>query len=189
MLTSSLLRRVVAAVPVVVLTLTAVPATAIESVGIVDVTSSGPSGSVDGHCEYAATLPGVERADVAPALMVVSTPKVAVNTADYVTAPGDFTTSAALPDSNLDYISVAFTGTATATPSKATVVAVSTSVRCYLRNLAWGAAGVTLPGSTATIAGQGDVYRLAPDPEICVSVAAAFSDGTTATRTTRCHNL
>jgi hypothetical protein len=98
--------------------------------------------------------------------------------------------SATLPDaSDFNNIDVAFSGSARATASKVGVAPVSTSIVCYLRNQASGSAGITMPGSAAAIAGKGSVYRLAPDPEICATVAAAFSDGNTAGPTTACHNL
>jgi hypothetical protein len=105
-------------------------------------------------------------------------------------ADGDCAYTATLPSTNgFNYISVDFTGEARATPSKAGVAAISTSIRCYLRNQASGDAGITLVGPTAAITGTGDVYRLAPDPEICAVTSAAFSDGTVAPPTTVCHNL
>lgn len=105
-------------------------------------------------------------------------------------ASGTCAYTATLPStSGFNYISVAFSGTARATASRVGVVAVSTSIRCYLRYDAWGEAGITLPGSVATIAGRGDVYRLALNPQICAVVSAAFSDGSTAPSTTTCINL
>lgn len=149
---SKTLRRaaVVAGLPLALVSAMAVPADAVEVAGMVSVHSSGPSGSADGDCAYAATLPST---------------------------------------SGFNYIGVAFTGEARAVSSRVGVVPISTSIRCYLRYQAWGEAGITLPGSVAAIAGRGDVYRLAPDPEICAVVSAAFSDGSVAPPTTTCHNL
>jgi hypothetical protein len=105
-------------------------------------------------------------------------------------ASGRCVYSATLPDtSDFNSIEVAFSGTAEATPSAIGVVAVSTSIRCYLRNMASGSNGITMIGSAAAIAGTGSVYRLAPDPEICAVVSAAFSDGTTTPSVTNCVNL
>ena len=106
------------------------------------------------------------------------------------TASGTCAYTATLPSTTgFNYISVAFSGTARATSLRPGVVAVSTSIRCFLRNDAWGEAGITLPGSVAVTAGRGDVYRLALDPEICAVVSAAFSDGSTAPSATTCRNL
>lgn len=105
-------------------------------------------------------------------------------------ADGECAYTATLPDvEDFNSISVAFSGTAQATPSVVGVVPVSTSIRCYLRNQASGDAGITLPGAAAAIAGKGEVHRLAPDPEICATVSAAFSDGTVALPKTTCINL
>lgn len=106
------------------------------------------------------------------------------------TARGDCAYTATLPSTRgFNYISVAFSGTARATSSRVDVVAVSTSIRCYLRYSAWGEAGITMPGPVAAIAGTGEVYRLAVDPEICAVVSAAFSDGSVAPPVTNCRDL
>ncbi len=106
------------------------------------------------------------------------------------TADGDCAYTATLPsNSGFNYIGVAFTGEARATSSSVGVVPVSTSIRCYLRNYAWGEAGITLPGAVATTTGRGNVYRLAPNPEICAVVSAAYSDGSVAAPVTSCHSL
>lgn len=105
-------------------------------------------------------------------------------------ANGDCTYTATLPSTHgFNYIGVAFTGTAIATSSRLTVVPVSTSIQCYLRNDATGSAGITMPGAAAVTAGTGEVYRLALNPEICAVVSAAFSDGSVAAPTTNCHPL
>lgn len=70
-MTRALLRTAVcAAVPAALLVLASTPASAIEQTGVVDVTGSGPSGTVDGDCRYAATLPGVRRLEAVPAFVV-----------------------------------------------------------------------------------------------------------------------
>lgn len=85
---------------------------------------------------------------------------------------------------SINTIPVAFTGTAVATG-----VAVSTSIRCFLTNGGSGGNGITLPGPVAVIAGNGSYYRLAPSPQICATVSAAFLDGSTAPSKTNCHAL
>jgi hypothetical protein len=84
----------------------------------------------------------------------------------------------------IDTIPVLFTGTATATG-----VAVSTSISCSLTNGGSGGGGITVPGPEAVIAGKGQYARLAPNPQICATVSAAFSDGSTAPSKTYCHSL
>jgi hypothetical protein len=84
----------------------------------------------------------------------------------------------------IDTIPVLFTGSATATG-----LAVSTSIACSLTNGGSGGGGITLPGAEAAIAGKGQYARLAPNPQICATVSAAFSDGSTAPSKTSCHSL
>lgn len=92
---------------------------------------------------------------------------------------------ASLPQTgSINNIPVVFSGTATATG-----VAVSTSIRCSLTNGGSGSAGNTVPGPEAVTAGQGSYYRLAPSPQICATVSAAFSNGSTAPSKTSCHAL
>lgn len=106
------------------------------------------------------------------------------------TVDGDCAYTATLPDVNdFNQIEVAFSGESRSTSSVIGVTPVSTSIVCFLRKEATGSAGITLVGPAAAIAGRGSVYRLAVDPEICATVAAAFSDGTTAGPTTTCQNL
>lgn len=138
-------------------------------------------------------------ASVPAILLSMSTPADAIQSVGLVevvsvgasgTARGDCAYTATLPSTRgFNYISVAFSGTARAMSSRVDVVAVSTSIQCYLRYSAWGQAGITLPGPVAAIAGTGEVYRLAVDPEICAVVSAAFSDGSVAPPTTRCRDL
>jgi hypothetical protein len=126
----------------------ATPANA-ANVGLVSAGGSNGTGTVNGNCAYAISLPAT----------------------------------------SFDTIPIAFTGEATAKSNIATVVPISTSIRCYLRNSASGSAGITTPGAAAAIAGRGTVDRLALDPEICTVVSAAFSNGTTIDETKTCHNL
>jgi hypothetical protein len=105
------------------------------------------------------------------------------------TVTGNCAYAISLPATSFNTIPIAFTGEATSKSNKATVVPISTSIRCYLRNSATGSAGITTPGSAAAIAGQGNVSRLALDPEICTVVSAAFSDGTSIDESKTCHNL
>jgi hypothetical protein len=153
----TVLRRtaVVAALPLVFLVASALPAEAMRFNGIylgglaqIDIPSG--NGTVSGACAYSATL----------------------------------------PDTDITYLSIAFDGSATARTAKMSdVVPVSTSIRCCLRNPAYGEAAITVPGPTATVAGTGEVYRRAPDPEICVVAWAAFSNGVVVGPSTACHNL
>jgi hypothetical protein len=127
-------------------------------------------------------------------LVTGATPASAVSTANTVSASsvasgGTVTGTCAflvsLPQTgSIDTIPVAFTGTATSAG-----VAVSTSIRCYLTNGGSGGNGITLPGPEAVIAGTGSYYRLAPSPQICATVSAAFSNGSTAPSKTSCHAL
>jgi len=132
-------------------------------------------------------------------LLAASTPAEALSSVGLVsvkavggsgTVDGSCAYTATLPDtSNFNQIEVQFSGVAQSTASKVGVAPVSTSIVCFLRNQATGQAGITLIGPAAAITGDGSVYRLAPDPEICATVAAAFSDGTTAGPVTNCHDL
>lgn len=191
-----ILRRaaVIAAVPVAVLAASVLPTDAMESLGLVEVTESGPAGSVTGDCTYSASLPSIgslagstvllegDVDDMLPESYVRSMDANEVDTgilsADSTMIGGDF-----------NRIWIAFSGKARATAAKGGGTPVSTSIRCYLRNQAWGSAGATAVGPAAAIAGEGEVYRLAPDPEICVEVSAAFSDGRVVMPAPRCHNL
>ena len=193
-----ILRRaaVLAAVPAAFVALTAPPAGALESLGLVEVTAGGSGGSVTGSCAWTATLPSIggTLADTTESLI---TPPVNWWIPPYyeLLAPNydfhvlDYAADFDLPGGDINRIWIAFSGSARATSAKGGGVAVTTSVRCYLRNDAWGSAGVTSVGPTAAISGEGEVYRLAPDPEICVVVSAAFSNGYVVPSETTCHDL
>jgi hypothetical protein len=194
-----ILRRaaVLAAAPVALVTLSVAPAEAMQSVGLVEVSAGGSGGSVTGDCTWTATLPSIGGVADTTTTALVS-PTTAESTDANLVPPIypiaelellDYSAAVTTPGGDIDRIWIAFSGKARATSSKGGAVAVTTSVRCYLRNYAWGSAGITAPGPSASITGEGEVYRLAPDPEICVVVSAAFSDGYTVPSTTRCHNL
>jgi hypothetical protein len=187
-----ILRRaaVLAVVPAAFVMLSVPPAGAMESLGLVEVTAGGSGGSVSGDCTWTATLPSI-----GSMLEADTTELLAAPSADSYVAPEqeldilDFNAQFDLPGGDIDRIWIAFSGKARAVSAKGGGVAVSTSVRCYLRYQAWGSAGLTAVGPAAAISGEGEVYRLAPDPEICVVVSAAFSDGYVVPPKTQCHNL
>lgn len=115
----------------------------------------------------------------------------AANTVDVTSSASGGTATAtcaflvSLPQTgSINDIPIVFTGTA-----RAVGVAVSTSIQCYLTAGGTGGAGITLPGPVAAIAGNGSYKRLAPDPQICATVSAAFYDGSTAPSRTTCKDL